>query len=1237
MAGKSNTSATFFAQKKLLGKAHTSNLKVDGEELIGSNIQASFSQVFGQPIPNSPAQTLWLLQSSSNGAPATVEYIQFALTVITGTTYDADASGGGAGSDAGESSQSSGPHTYRFELPSSYTSNSSNPKEGKGVFDNGRILHETLGKVQLIPPFFSQTSPNPYVVKIFKDNGSGGVGDEIPLLDNIDWNVDYYNGVLFLQDYSSTKIPAHAKAFAYIGEYADKGFFESGLSGSLTQLSDGKSYLVAGTNITVASASNGQVTISASGGGSDTQNTLDQAYDEGAAGQGAIITVDKQPLQLKVAGATSTALAITGSVIIGSGSNGLLPGFPGNDANFFVSGALGSRGTAAKGTSVFGGDLFTSGTVYANSGLTGSLTNLADGTSYLVAGSNITITSGSKGQITLASTNTTYTAGDGLDLSGTEFALDLKSGSGLVIASTELDINDSIIATISGSGFKGHVGVTGSLYSTTTISGSLLKGNYLTGSLTKLTDGKSYLVAGSNVTITSGSTGQVTIASTDTNTTYTAGDGLDLSTTTFSLDLKSGGGLKIDSTELSIEPNDFAGTGLMDDGSDNLKINDSIVATISGSGFKGHVGVTGSLHSTSTISGSLLKGSYLSGSLTKLTDGKSYLVAGSNITITSGSNGQVTIASADANTTYTAGDGLDLSGTEFALDLKSGSGLVITSTELDINDSIVATISGSGFKGHVGVTGSLYSTTTISGSLLKGNYLTGSLTKLANGTSYLVAGSNVTITSGSKGQVTIASADTDTTYTAGDGLDLSTTTFSLDLKSGGGLKIDSTELSIEPNDFAGTGLMDDGSDNLKINDSIVATISGSGFKGHVGVTGSLYSTTTISGSLLKGSYLSGSLTKLTDGKSYLVAGSNIAIASSSNGQVTITSTDTDTTYTAGNGLDLSGTEFALDLKSGSGLVITSTELDINDSIIATISGSGFKGHVGVTGSLYSTTTISGSLLKANYLTGSLTKLTDGKSYLVAGSNVTIASSSNGQVTISAASAGTPAGSDTQIQYNDNGSFGASSAFKFDETDVVLYAESPTFTLRRTNNDQNSDLRFKGAAGVIGAQLTYSGSSSNDLVLSTFNGSSLTERVRIGSGLSNIAVEVTGSLISSLGLSGSLTKLKDGTSYIKQSGNTTITSQSNGAITISTPSYIFNEYVGMANGTNTLFTLDKTPTANKDVAIYVNGQLQLPATSITGAPFQDYAITGSIIYFTSSSLPDERSLILANYTTNDSTT
>ncbi len=233
MAGKSNTSATFFAQKKLLGKAHTSNLKVDGEELIGSNIQAATSLVFGEEIPTSPSRDLYVIQSASNGAPGSVEYIPFILTVLTGTTYDANSTtpDGGAGSDAGESSQTSGPHTYKFVFPSDYEANSSNSKKGNGFFDNNTIVHETLGKVQLIPPFFSQTSPNPYIVKIYKDNGSGGVGDEIPLLDNIDWNVDYYNGLLFLQDYNSSKIPAHARAFAYVGKMSDE-VIASGSSGS---------------------------------------------------------------------------------------------------------------------------------------------------------------------------------------------------------------------------------------------------------------------------------------------------------------------------------------------------------------------------------------------------------------------------------------------------------------------------------------------------------------------------------------------------------------------------------------------------------------------------------------------------------------------------------------------------------------------------------------------------------------------------------------------------------------------------------------------------------------------------------------------------------------------------------------------------------------------------------------------------------------------------------------------
>ena len=301
MAGKSNTSATFFAQKKLLGKAHTSNLKTDGEELIGSNIQSSTSILFGETIPTSPSLTLNSVQNS------TVEYIQFVLEEVTGNTYSASDAGGGGGSDSGEAPQSSGPHTYRFKLPSNYTSISNNPSKGSGVFDNNKVVHETLGALQLIPPFYSQNAPNPYIIKIYKDDGSGGVGNEIPLLDNIDWNVDYYNGILFLQDYDGNKIPAFARAFAYVGKMAstvisegggggtpggsntqiqfnDGGSFGGdadltynkttntlqaagvitaslGFSGSLTKLSNGNSYIKSGKGINVVSSSNGSITL----------------------------------------------------------------------------------------------------------------------------------------------------------------------------------------------------------------------------------------------------------------------------------------------------------------------------------------------------------------------------------------------------------------------------------------------------------------------------------------------------------------------------------------------------------------------------------------------------------------------------------------------------------------------------------------------------------------------------------------------------------------------------------------------------------------------------------------------------------------------------------------------------------------------------------------------------------------------------------------------------------------
>lgn len=90
---------------------------------------------------------------------------------------------------------------------------------------------------------------------------------------------------------------------------------------------------------------------------------------------------------------------------------------------------------------------------------------------------------------------------------------------------------------------------------------------------------------------------------------------------------------------------------------------------------------------TSYTDGQVLIGNTATGGLSKTT-----LTAGTNVSITNG-NGTITIASTDTNTTYTAGDGLDLTGTSFSLDIKASRGLQITNTELDLDDDL-ATLAG---------------------------------------------------------------------------------------------------------------------------------------------------------------------------------------------------------------------------------------------------------------------------------------------------------------------------------------------------------------------------------------------------------------------------------------------------------------------------------------------------------------------------------------------------------------
>lgn len=219
---KTTRNLSQFAEKKLVGRAHTRADRSDVSEGIPSNIQLTTTTIFGQSVPSVPADnagSIVLWDTDSNNR---VQKVELTVTAISGTSYDADASENLGGSDT----QGTGTHAYSLSLTSDYESQAgnNNPKKGTGVFTNGKRLYDTLGGLQIVPtnlwidPTF--VTPNPYDVKIYYNNSGGVSQGFLGPTDNIDWFIDPYAGIVFLQEFDPNKIPYKVECFIYIGDMA---------------------------------------------------------------------------------------------------------------------------------------------------------------------------------------------------------------------------------------------------------------------------------------------------------------------------------------------------------------------------------------------------------------------------------------------------------------------------------------------------------------------------------------------------------------------------------------------------------------------------------------------------------------------------------------------------------------------------------------------------------------------------------------------------------------------------------------------------------------------------------------------------------------------------------------------------------------------------------------------------------------------------------------------------------
>jgi len=600
----------------------------------------------------------------------------------------------------------------------------------------------------------------------------------------------------------------------------------------------------------------------------------------------------------------------------------------------------------------------TYGIFKADGGISGSLQTLTTGESYLAAGSGITITTGSTGQITIVASSISpadvLTMGDGFSPYGSTY-----NGTASTSVSILTETNKGL--GISSSGLKIEPGNLPSTTSATT-SWDIIVAN---GNTPYRSDINSILNLGISATITLANPITIGVGLEDTG--LGAATSYDNSVAvTLAVKALAGNGIGVSSSGIKIDPSTLSSTTVATgdkvligdiDASDSVKyVTAQSIADLASVGTLTNsltIGDGVQLDSGTTFDGSAAR------TLSVQADGSTISVGASGISVVSVPSA-ITIGNGvtlDSGTTYDGSTAVTLSA-----EPETGGGLKVTSSGIALDMTNLA-VSNPELTDYVFFQDiALTSTVQATFATVQQNFVDPRIRDI-----YFLqsADDGVTISTGSAGFV-------------GD------KGYSFDLADAG------TDVFFYVS----------GSKNARgpgSSDSRIAL-----FDGDVVTSGSIFALDTISGSIHQTS----------SGASYIVAGSNVAVVSSSNGQITISANsggagglapadakylvlqaDTDLTeervLTAGLGISTTD--------SGAGGAYT---IEVSDSVFATLSGSQFSGTVGVTGSIESTTIVS-----SPSISGSLTHLTDGTSYLIAGSNVTITSGSSGAITIAATGGG----------------------------------------------------------------------------------------------------------------------------------------------------------------------------------------------------------------------------------------